>query len=168
MTYYEKPDTPEEALEHYGVPGMKWGVRRSPEQLAARKDKSLAKREKLATKAVTTTAKVDKANRRQNEAMYRAARSGRKKDRKVLAKRLKKTNRAIRRDERVDRHIKKIDKRVKNIDRRIEKLGRMEIERQLKEAGQVPVNQLHKRADKTEWVGSMADVYTAYRNVVDP
>lgn len=33
MECYEKP-TPFECLMHYGVKGMKWGVRRTPEELA--------------------------------------------------------------------------------------------------------------------------------------
>lgn len=133
MTDFEKPATPGEALIHYGRKGMRWGVRRTPEQLGRRKEKTLAKREKLAVKAVKTTAKVDIANRRQNEAMYKFAKSGRRKHRKALAKHLKRTNRAIKRDERVDRHIKRLDKRVKSIDKRVTKLGAIEAQRILKE-----------------------------------
>ena len=30
MSYLEKPATPEEALAHFGVKGMRWGVRKRP------------------------------------------------------------------------------------------------------------------------------------------
>ena len=133
MTYFEKPDTPADALEHFGRKGMKWGVRRTPEQLGVRRAKTVAKRDKLASKAVSTTARVDRATRRQNEAMIKFAKTGRRKHRKALAKHLNATNRAIKRDERIDRHIKRLDKRVKRIDKRVTKLGEREAQRILKE-----------------------------------
>ena len=133
MTYFEKPATPADALEHYGVPGMKWGVRRSPEQLRARRTVVESKRKKAVKKAVKTTAAVDRANVRQNQAMVRMVKKNRRRDRKLAAKRLNQTNRAIRRDEKVDRYIKRLDKKITKLDRKIIDAGEREALRMLEE-----------------------------------
>lgn len=50
----------EEELQHYGVLGMKWGVRRSREELERRRSKLGAKNEKLSARE---TAKTDAAKK---------------------------------------------------------------------------------------------------------
>ena len=44
-------------LEHYGVLGMKWGVRRTPEQLGHRKEKELSKANRRYTKKIAQAEK---------------------------------------------------------------------------------------------------------------
>lgn len=102
----------EEFFEHHGIKGMKWGVRRSRAQLAAA-------RERAVKKSTKTTAKVDKATYKQNVALGNSVkRIGRKRNQKILTKRVKQTNRAIKKDMKVDRLIKKYDKKISRMDQK--------------------------------------------------
>lgn len=64
MTYESIGDIPMNELAHYGVKGMKWGVRRTPEQLGKRKPK----KKKVTTKDISEArsrhnARLDSINR---------------------------------------------------------------------------------------------------------
>ena len=56
----------DEVIEHYGVKGMKWGVRKDPDRVAARKQANMEKKEKIkkyvgdTTSSITTRAKEQK------------------------------------------------------------------------------------------------------------
>lgn len=62
-----KPSLDPDALEHYGIKGMKWGVRRSDEQLARARGKrkgGVKKKVKKAAKAVDKAAGDYQAHKR--------------------------------------------------------------------------------------------------------
>lgn len=54
----------EVALEHYGIKGMKWGIRRTPEQLGHKISKLKRKNLNLEKKIVKAEEKQDKASRK--------------------------------------------------------------------------------------------------------
>lgn len=54
----------EVSLEHYGVKGMKWGIRRTPEQLGHKISKLKRKNLNLEKKIVKAEEKQDKASRK--------------------------------------------------------------------------------------------------------
>ena len=78
----DKPELNEETLAHYGVLGMKWGVRKNPEKAWGKATKELAKRKRAAQ--VTTQKSLARAS-------IKAAKVNKK-----LAKISKKYNRASR------------------------------------------------------------------------
>lgn len=57
----------EEELKHFGVVGMKWGVRKNPSKTYAKASKKLSKLDKKVEKR---TSKVDKAIRTYNRSAY--------------------------------------------------------------------------------------------------
>ena len=69
MSYLEKPATPEEALAHFGVKGMRWGVRKRPnsgfsdDQRAAVRAKYGKRGEKRVNKRLNKGKSLEKAIR---------------------------------------------------------------------------------------------------------
>lgn len=52
---FQTDDTIDSVLEHFGIKGMKWGVRRTPEQLARARGKSTTSAEERHEKLLKTT-----------------------------------------------------------------------------------------------------------------
>lgn len=65
MQEHKYSNSESEELKHYGILGMRWGVRRTPDQLRRASAKLDRKNEKLQNKYIKTT---DKATRMRNKA----------------------------------------------------------------------------------------------------
>lgn len=83
MTDVYKSESPTEYLQHYGVPGMKWGVRRTPAQLG---HKTPAKRAlpngktPVKNKSATKVVKEKKLSKRQQKKLEKAQRNKKTRD----------------------------------------------------------------------------------------
>lgn len=77
----EKIQAGQDFLEHHGVKGMKWGVRRSPEQLGHRKDKRAAK--KKAKSQERARKAIEKAKKAKMRDLQRQQRKTAKQEKKV-------------------------------------------------------------------------------------
>lgn len=66
----------ENELEHFGIKGMKWGVRRTPEELGHRKAQKAAKRAARAEKVKTTAKKAAAVTKKYGPAVVGGAALG--------------------------------------------------------------------------------------------
>ena len=96
-------------LRHYGVVGMKWGVRRNPSKTYAKASRELDKRKK---KAYKTTQKASKQRIKTDKQLARTSITeiGREKDRRALMKRAKAEAKARKANKKVEKFEKKMKK----------------------------------------------------------
>lgn len=119
------------SLEHYGILGMKWGVRRTPEQLGHRKE------EKLERYKAKETAKVEKRYNKQVEAdkKLQAKTKAANKKRKAQGK---ETPDWIKRDQEVYKQIQKQQKDL--YAKELEAIRKMSYKDMQKEKVQLGIN----------------------------
>lgn len=133
-------------LEHHGVKGMKWGVRRSQSQLQAARLKSTTRREKLSTKQKITGEKRRVAEDRQMQSLAKTVSKNKRKNRKHLARDLEVANKAIAKDEKLLKKLRQTDKKINRLDKKIVKAGEREVKRILKaEAREVKMSDIRKQ-----------------------
>ena len=70
-------------LYHYGVIGMKWGIRRNPTKTYVKAKKKLAKAERKAVKATKRAKRRDRSIFVSDERAYKSLRKANKRNRKV-------------------------------------------------------------------------------------
>lgn len=93
----------ENSLQHYGVKGMKWGVRKNPERAAQRSINKLQKLEKsshkLSQKAANLRLKTAKMTSKANSLQLKAMKTGNNKKRaKLEGKAIRLNNKAIKKN----------------------------------------------------------------------
>lgn len=79
--------SPEEALAHFGIKGMRWGVRRDPRNVASRaRDKAAASKDRSARDKEIDAARV-RVNSGQTRLTLKTAKKQFKEDKKTLGRR---------------------------------------------------------------------------------
>lgn len=107
----------EQALQHYGVKGMKWGVRKNPDRAANRAIKKLQRLDKssqrLHTKSVKTNVKAAKMTAKANKLQLKAMKTGSDKKRtKLEGKAIRLNNKAIKKNLRAAKYDAKAVKKA--------------------------------------------------------
>lgn len=110
----------EAALAHFGVLGMKWGVRRSASELATRKADLVSKRGKANVKSTTALSKQSKI---QTKTMERLATG-----KKVTGRQRRKLRKANRRTVRSLRKVRKYERKIRRTDTKIKKMEQQTID----------------------------------------
>lgn len=116
-------DRGEAALAHFGVKGMKWGVRNSPESLAA---KRATLQEKKVGASSRTTAALTKQTKAQTKTIGKLSKG---KDisylqRRRMKKAGKEAVRALRSEKKLNRKIKRLDTKISRMDKKWTERGK--------------------------------------------
>lgn len=108
----------EQSLQHYGVKGMKWGVRKNPDLAANRAIKKLQRLDKssqrLHTKSVKTNLRAAKLTSKANKLQLKAMKTVRNKKRiKLEGKAIRLNNKAIKKNVRAAKYDARSVKKAK-------------------------------------------------------
>lgn len=110
----EKPELSEETLAHYGVIGMKWGIRKNPQKAWVKANIELAKRKKKAGEK--TKRKVSRLSRQALRANKKASRKLSTDKQKAKAfKKNAQLDKAINKSSKADKRAAKWERQMKDI-----------------------------------------------------
>lgn len=126
MTYYAVTNDPNE-LAHFGILGMKWGIRRSPEQLGHPRHRGSGRRRSTAYKnAQSKLGKMMKSGIKKAEANWRAYNSPQAKEKRFMDKAMQQArNGTLKYGKLTDAQVRRITDRLA-LERQARQLGSTE------------------------------------------
>lgn len=116
VTELDKPPLDENTLAHYGVLGMKWGVRKDPEKAWGKAQNELAKRKKRAS--ITANKRIIRAGKKASRLQAKASKKTKRYIRQLKKpiRNIQKTQRLLvdkeRAQQRADKAQSKLNKRI--------------------------------------------------------